>query len=69
MPSQNRIKFLFVFGEMVLMPNHIHGILILKNNKDTVSTVTVETGHIVETGHAGEKGHALSLQQQQRQTI
>ncbi len=43
----------------VVMPNHIHGILILNNN------ATVETGHaFVETGHA------LSLQpSQQPQTI
>src|SRR5690606_14847257 len=44
-------------GDFVVMPNHIHGILIL-NKPDAV-----ETGHAdVETGHAAvETGHALSL--------
>lgn len=45
-------------GDFVVMPNHIHGILIL-NKPDAVGT-----GHAaVETGHANvETGHALSLQ-------
>lgn len=44
-------------GDFVVMPNHIHGILIL-NKPDAVGT-----GHAaVETGHANvETGHALSL--------
>lgn len=46
-------------GDFVVMPNHIHGILIL-NKPDAVGT-----GHAaVETGHANvETGHALSLLQ------
>lgn len=52
-------------GDFVVMPNHIHGILIL-NKPDAVGTghAAVGTGHAaVETGHANvETGHALSLQ-------
>src|SRR5690606_37305597 len=48
-------------GDFVVMPNHIHGILIL-NKPDAVETghADVETGHAnVETGHANvETGHA-----------
>jgi len=54
------------FGAFVVMPNHVHGILILNGN-----------GNIVETGHAlslsghipsdnVKTGHALSLPGQQR---
>jgi len=39
----------------VVMPNHIHGILILKGGN------TDNNGTIVGTGHAVETGHALSL--------
>jgi len=52
-------------GEFIVMPNHIHGILILTGNTDDV----VETGNaddVVETGNADvdvETGHALSLHQ------
>ena len=48
-------------GSYVIMPNHIHGILILtgNNGNDNVHARhdTVETGHAVK-----ETGHALSLQ-------
>ncbi len=53
-------------GDFVVMPNHIHGILILNKPDANVETghADVETGHAnVETGHANvETGHALSLQ-------
>ncbi len=58
------------FDSFVVMPNHIHGILILNGiDTDIVNdngNVVVETGHAVETGHvvAVETGHALSLQSQ-----
>jgi len=44
-------------GEFVVMPNHVHGIIILHGNND--NAVTVETTHVVETTHA------LSLQSPQ----
>ena len=37
--------------EFVVMPNHIHGILILNGN-DLENNNNVETGQVVETGHA-----------------
>jgi len=43
-------------GPYVIMPNHVHGILIITTNEGNGN---IETGHTVETGHA------LSLQQQQ----
>lgn len=45
-------------GEFTIMPNHIHGIVILDGNDggDDVGTLG-----IVEIGHAVETGHALSL--------
>ena len=48
-------------GAYVIMPNHIHGILILTDNNGNDN---VHAGHdTVETGHAvKETGHALSLQ-------
>jgi REP element-mobilizing transposase RayT len=38
-------------GAFVIMPNHVHGILILTDTNDTVETLHVETLH-VETLHA-----------------
>jgi REP element-mobilizing transposase RayT len=38
-------------GAFVVMPNHVHGILILTDTNDTVETLHVETLH-VETLHA-----------------
>ncbi|MBE0639715.1 MAG: transposase [Bacteroidales bacterium] len=53
-------------GAFVVMPNHVHGILILDgNNKTPTHDPTVETTHdaIVETTHDAtvETTHALSL--------
>src|SRR5690606_15956889 len=52
-------------GDFVVMPNHIHGILILNKPDANVETghADGETGHAnIETGHANvETGHALSL--------
>ena len=47
-------------GDFVVMPNHIHGILIIDKQSDSIDIDNVETGRI-ETGHV-ETGHALSLQ-------
>jgi len=55
-------------GQFVVMPNHIHGVLIITHNDienvNENDNDNVETGHaLVETGHAlVETGHALSLQ-------
>lgn len=48
-------------GEYIIMPNHIHGILILKNDENAV----------VEAGHVGsvDAGHALPLQNENDKTI
>jgi len=48
-------------GEFVIMPNHIHGILIITDNESVADTTTVETLHVVETLHATSL-HATSLQ-------
>ena len=52
-------------GEFVVMPNHVHGILILNdneivNNNETVADDGNGVGN-VETGHALSLPHALSL--------
>src|SRR5690554_6060554 len=48
-------------GEYIIMPNHVHGILILNNDENSV----------VETRHVGsvEAGHALPLQNEKDKTI
>jgi putative transposase len=46
-----------ILGEFVVMPNHIHGILIIDGNDDA----NVGTGQNVGTTHAVGTGHALSL--------
>ena len=46
-------------GDFVVMPNHIHGILIIDKQSDNIDIDNVGTGRI-ETGHV-ETGHALSL--------
>ncbi len=51
-------------GAFVVMPNHIHGILIINENPGNDGDV--DNG---DNGHAVETGHALSLQQQQPKTI
>ena len=56
----NRSKNLEL-GEFVVMPNHIHGILILNNDLENVGNMDNVGG--VETGHA------LSLQDHNQQTI
>jgi len=52
-------------GEFVVMPNHVHGILILNNNEIVNNNETVaDDGNgvgNVETGHALSLPHALSL--------
>ena len=42
-------------GDFVVMPNHIHGILIIDKQSTNINVDNVETGHV-------ETGHALSLQ-------
>ena len=37
-------------GEFIVMPNHIHGVLILDKNIE-IGQSKIETGHCVETGH------------------
>ncbi len=51
-------------GEFVVMPNHVHGILILHrdDNNDNINN-DITTVAVVETGHALSLRHALSLQQ------
>jgi REP element-mobilizing transposase RayT len=53
----------FHLDEFVVMPNHVHGIVIIEKpyiDNNSLPNIT-ETGHtIVETGHV-ETGHALSL--------
>ena len=50
--------FSFVtLDEFVVMPNHVHGIIIIDNPEnfsgdDRIAAASVETGHPVETGHA-----------------
>jgi len=41
-------------GDFVVMPNHIHGILIIDKQSDNIDIDNVETGQV-------ETGHALSL--------
>lgn len=52
-------------GAFVVMPNHIHGILILYGNgcanRNEVHNVGNDNNNNVETGHVVETGHALSL--------
>src|SRR5690606_20849764 len=49
--------------EFVVMPNHVHGIIIIK-------PPVVGTGSVVGTGHVVVgTGHALSLQQQTQPTL
>ena len=52
----------------VVMPNHIHGILILKKNSESIAKNDVQTGksNNVGTGNSNNvgTGHALSLQTQ-----
>lgn len=71
-------------GSFVVMPNHIHGILILSgNNTEINTTIPVETGHAlspspktnnvimkhdVKTGNDIQTGLALSLQNTNPQT-
>lgn len=38
-------------GDFVVMPNHIHGILIIDKQPDNIDVDNVDTGH-VDTGHA-----------------
>jgi len=47
-------------GDFVVMPNHIHGILIIDKKLDNIDTDNVNNTNNVETGHV-ETGHALSL--------
>ena len=42
-------------GEFIVMPNHLHGIIVLNGNNDSQVP-------IVETGHALSLRHAMSLQ-------
>ncbi len=48
-------------GAFVVMPNHIHGILIITKNTNN-NDIGVGNAGTVETGQAVETGHALSLQ-------
>jgi putative transposase len=48
-------------GEFVVMPNHVHGILILTRNADEINTDHINTHHI----NTVETRHALSLQSNQ----
>jgi putative transposase len=49
-------------GEFIVMPNHIHGILILKGNEVANTTTHAnETMHANETTHTNQTTHALSL--------
>ena len=48
----------------IIMPNHIHGILILNDPDPAVGSLAafaVETGDPVDTGHAVDTGHVLYL--------
>jgi putative transposase len=47
-----------ILGEFVVMPNHIHGILIIDGND---AAHDVGTGRTIGTGHDVGTGHALSL--------
>jgi len=53
--------------EFVVMPNHIHGVLILNNDVVNKNINVMNDNINVETGHAVavETGHALSLRQRQ----
>ncbi|MDQ6469952.1 transposase [Flavobacterium sp. LHD-80] len=48
-------------GDFVVMPNHIHGILIIDKKSNNIDLDFVNDANIVQTGHV-ETGHALSLQ-------
>lgn len=51
-----------ILGEFVVMPDHIHGILILTGDGgDARDGCPEQTGHAIQTGHAVQTGHALSL--------
>lgn len=57
-------------GEFIVMPDHIHGILILNNDNvgGMLHDQTGQTGQTDQTDQTGkETGHALSLQQLQSQ--
>lgn len=64
-------------GDFVVMPNHIHGILILDKPGDNGGRRAVETGHalsvdndIIETGHAlSLRNNAKTIGQQRFQNI
>jgi putative transposase len=47
-------------GDFVVMPNHIHGILIIDKQSTNIDTDNVNNTNNVETGRV-ETGHALSL--------
>jgi len=51
-------------GDYIIMPNHIHGIIVI-NGMDADVTGVVNTWNVVETGHALSLQHALSLPNQQ----
>lgn len=48
-------------GEFVVMPNHVHGIVILRGNKLKNDPAKTTEPHTIETGRAVETRHALSL--------
>ena len=52
-------------GAFIVMPNHIHGIIIINKPTQTKNADNAQTGHAnnVQTGHANnvQTGHALSL--------
>jgi len=52
-------------GEFVVMPNHVHGILILNGNDNNGNNGNDDNGNNVETTHA----LSLQSQQSQQQTI
>lgn len=48
-------------GDFVVMPNHIHGILIIDKKSNNIDLDFANDANIVQTGHALSQ-HALSLQ-------
>jgi REP element-mobilizing transposase RayT len=55
-----------ILGEFVVMPDHIHGILILTGDGgDARDGCPEQTGHAVQTGHALSVPHAQSQSQSQ----
>ena len=57
-------------GDFVVMPNHIHGILILDKPGDNGGRRAVETGHALSVDNdIIETGHALSLLRDNAKTI